>query len=268
MRRRTVLIPMAALGMSVFLAVGLAAAQPQGSARVADTSAALARTFYVSGSMVTASGSPMSLAGLASLTVTTTGQYTGTLVLAGPKPATLQVSGSISGSNMTLATMVGSQPLSVTAHAVTDRLGDRGKDSPMTTAGNEFQGAAMLGATTTGWITVIDASIMRQYGFAATVTSGPDRDAIINGTLVLLADRYGDLHGYLLRDPDGTLFPLRSGALNRGQLVIHLDLMNDGQVVGAAMQSRSTLAHQLIFKGNFGGPRPGDVGTWFSAPPD
>ena len=71
--------------MSVFLAAGLAAAHPQGSARVADSAAAVARTFYVSGSLVSASGSPMSLAGLASLTVTTTGEYTGTLVLAGPE---------------------------------------------------------------------------------------------------------------------------------------------------------------------------------------
>src|SRR5439155_16482397 len=120
--------------------------------------------------VVDGAGYPTHLAGLAALTVQSTGSYTGTMTTAGASPATLAVSGVISGtgapSSMTLTTTYNGRPLSIQARAVVDIVGDRGKTSPPTTVNNEYQGTVTLGNGASGAATLIDTSIMREYSFA------------------------------------------------------------------------------------------------------
>ena len=274
MRLRTILTSLAilVLGGSALLSSAVVRAQPHRSSHLADAAAPTSRTLYVDGTVIDAAGYPTRLAGLAALMVQDTGSFTGTMTTAGTNAAKLDVSGVISGtgatSSMTLMTTYGGQPLVLQARAVVDIVGDRGKTSPLTTVNNEYQGTLTLGNGASGAVTLIDTSIMREYSFAGTVNRGPHQGLIINGSLFVLMDRYAELHGYLLRDSDGALFPLVSATLGRGRMALHVDMVGGGQLIGAAQASRSIIANQVVYKGTFGGPGSSDSGTWLSSPPE
>lgn len=265
MRFRTSLVALTALAVSgVFSAVpALARAQP--SARLAD--APVAHVVYVSGSLMNAAGHPSLLAGVASINVDSSGAYSGTLTTAGTKPATLQVTGTYTTTGMTLMTTWNGQALSVQAAPVVEPIGARGASTPSTTSGAEFRGAVMSGSSTVGYVTAFDASILREYSFAASITRGPDRGTAINGGLFLMVDAYGDLRGYLKRDDNSQIFPI-SGALGRGQMLLHVNMLTNGQVLGAATVSRSIIATLTVYRGRLAGPRNNDQGTWLSSPPE
>src|SRR5207248_10567425 len=90
-RLRTILTSLAilVLGGSAFLSSAVVRAQPHRSIHLADTTAPVSRTLYVDGTVVDAAGYPTRLAGLAALTVQSTGSYTGTMKTAGTNAATL-----------------------------------------------------------------------------------------------------------------------------------------------------------------------------------
>jgi hypothetical protein len=265
-RFRTTVLVLAALAASSILSGLPASAQAHRQVHPADA-APVAHTFYVSGSIVNAKGHPSLLVGLASISVESSGSYSGTLMTAGAKPATLKVTGTITGTTMTLTTTLSGQDISVQALAVDEPIGDRGSASPVSTAGNEFRGTVMVGSSVAGYVQVIDTSIMREYSFAATVARGPANGAAINGGLHVLADAYGDLRGYLMRDDDSTVYPV-NGAIGRGILVVHINMLAGGQIIGSAAASRSVLARLIVYRGSFNGPKQGNQGVWLSSPPE
>lgn len=265
MRFRATAIALAALTASILFSWVPASAQLRSHTRVAD--APVAHTLYLWGATMNAAGHPSILAGVASVNVDSSGVYSGTLATAGDKPATLQVTGTLTATGMTLATMMGGQQLSVQAMPVVEPIGDRGSATPSTTAGNEFRGAVMLGSTPAGYVTAMDSSIMRGYGFAAAVKRGRDRGTVLNGSLFTFVDAYGDMRGYLLQDGTSAIFPA-TGAIGRGQMFVHINLFGSGQVFGTASASRSIIARLTVYKGAFSGPRNGDLGAWLGTPPE
>jgi hypothetical protein len=228
-------------------------------------SAPTMRTFYVSGSLLSSNGTPSLLVGLANVSVDGTGAYSGTMTMGGTNPITATVTGIIS-STMTLSGMIGGQQMSVMARPVKERIGNPISSGPATTTGMEFQGDAEVNSTPLGYVTAIDTSILQNYSFAATVSKGTNAGMDINGSLYALSDHRGDLHGYFQDDATGAVYPLLSGTLWRGQLLIHVNLLGHGDMLGAASVSRSILNHTLIYKGTLFGPALNDTGTWYCAP--
>jgi hypothetical protein len=258
-----------ALGGSAALSTAVATAHPQ-AAHPHDTAAPVARSFYIQGPYFNGAGYPVTLAGVASVNVDSTGSYSGTLVTIGTQPATLTVTGTVTQDNMSLYTTLNGAALTITARGVVDNVYDRGKANtlPATTLGLEYQGDISANGATAGYVTAIDTSIMREYSFSATVNKGPSNGTAINASLFLLLDRYGGLHGYMKQDITGYLFPLQSGTLNRGRMLVHIDLVGGGQIIGVANQSSSAIPGQTAYQGTFGGPKALDSGTWLSAPPE
>lgn len=245
---------------------GSAQAQAPRRAHTADA-APTTRTFYIQGSLLSSSGAPSMLVGLAALTVASTGTYTGTLTTGGTTPMKLDVSGTISGT-MTLDTKLGATALSVSATSVNERIGNPSKAGPATLAGAEFRGDVMVNGALAGWVTAIDTSALREYSFAASVDKGADQGSVLNGGLFIVADHRGDLQGYFQDDATSAVYPVLSGTLARGQLLVHLDLLGGGNVVGIAAESPSILNNTLVYKGSFFGPKLTDSGTWLSSPPE
>lgn len=267
MRLRAFLIPLLLLSLGVLSSsCGAFAGAPRHKLG-ADAPLPTIRTFYIKGSLFTPSGAPSLLVGLAKLSIGSTGAYSGTLTTAGAATASLAVTGTISGT-MTLDTKIGGKSLSIVAGSVAERIGDPGRASPATTAGMEFQGPITVDSSTAGYLIAIDTSILREYGFAASVARGTHQGAAINGGLHLLSDHRGDLQGYLQNDATSAVYPVLSGTLARGQLLVHLDLLGGGNLVGIASVSHSILNNQLVYKGVFYGPSLNDSGTWLSSPPE
>lgn len=269
MRLRMALVLCATLGASAVLSSAVALAQPHHAGRLADA-ATVTRTLYIQGPYFDPAGRVVTFAGVASLNVSSSGSYTGTMTTIGTKPASLPVAGTIITPTMTLTTTLNGEPITITARNVQDRVYDRGSTNqlPATTNGLEYQGAITAGGQPSGYVTAIDTSIMREYSFAATVTKGPDKGMDLNASLFVLLDRYGGIHGYLLQDDTNYLFPLQSGAINRGRMLVHLDLVGGGQIIGVANASTSVIARLVVYKGTFGGPSGLDSGTWLSSPPE
>jgi hypothetical protein len=265
-RWRTVLLSIIAFSLcTVAAAPGGAAAQRVRRLHGADASPAT-RSFYISGTLYGAGGAPSLLTGLAQLSVASTGAYSGTLTMGGVKPATAQVTGTIS-TTMTLAGTIGGQSVQVTAQPVNERIGNAGASGPATTRGMEFWGDVMVNSRSIGTLTAIDTSILQEFSFAANVAKGQDAGMAINGSLYLLSDQRGELRGYFSDDTNGAVYPLLSGTLARGQLIIHVDLLGHGNLVGIASASSGILQNQLLYKGALYGPAATDTGTWFSSPP-
>ncbi len=269
MRLRATLILCAALGGSVFLTTAAATAHSRAPGP-RDTSAPVARSFYVQGPYFNGAGYPVTLAGVASVNVDSTGSYSGTMTTVGTQPATLTVTGTVTQDALSVFTTLNGTPLTINARGVVDRVYDRGKGNtlPATTLGLEYQGDVTAAGAVAGYVTAIDTSIMREYSFAGTVNSGPHNGTQLNASLFLLLDRYGGLHGYMKQDTTGYLFPLQSGTLNRGRLLVHIDLVGGGQIIGVANQSTTVIPGQVAYQGAFGGPGALDSGTWLSAPPE
>lgn len=269
MRLRAALVLCVALSGSAALSTAVAMAHPQ-TVRPHDAATPVARSFYIQGPYFNGAGYPVTLAGVASVNVDSTGSYSGTMVTIGTQPATLTVTGTVTQNDMSLYTMLNSVALTVTARGVVDNVYDRGKGNtlPATTLGLYYQGDISANGATAGYVTAIDTSIMRSYSFAGTVNSGQSNGMALNGSLNILLDRYGGLHGYLKQDITGYLFPLQSGTLNRGRLLVHIDLVGGGQIIGVANQSSTVIPGQTAYQGTFGGPLANDSGTWISAPPE
>lgn len=266
MRLRATVLVLAALAVSTILSGLPVSARAGHRLHPADT-APVTHTLYVSGAIVNAKGHSSLLAGVASVSVESSGSYSGTLMTVGTKPANLHVTGTITGTTMTLTTTLSGQDLSVQATAVDEPIGDRGASTPATTAGNEFRGTVMQGSSVVGYVQVLDSSVMREYSFAATIARGPNGGAAINGSLYLFTDDYGDLHGYLLRDDNGTAYPV-TGAMGRGMLVVHINLLAGGQIIGSATTSRSIISRLVVYRGSFAGPLRGNQGVWLISPPE
>ena len=268
-RLRVAIVLCAALCGSAFLTTAVATAHSR-AAGPRDTTAPVARAFYIQGPYFNGAGYPVTLAGVASVNVDSTGSYSGTMTTIGTQPATLTVTGTITQGDMSLVTTLSGTPLTINARGVVDRVYDRGKGDtlPATTLGLEYQGAITANGAVAGYITAVDTSIMREYSFAATVNSGPHSGTQINASLFLLLDRYGGLHGYMKQDTSSDLFPLQGGSLNRGRLLVHIDLVGGGQIIGVANRSTSVIPGQVAYQGTFGGPGALDSGTWLSAPPE
>ena len=267
MRLRAFFIPLLLLSLGMHSSSGGVLAKVSRHRSGADVSQPTVRTFYIKGSFLNSSGAPSLLVGLAKLSVGSTGAYSGTLTTAGSGTISLAVTGTISGT-MTLDTKLGGQAVSISARSVAERIGDPGKASPATTAGMEFQGPIAVNSTPSGYLTAIDTSILRGYGFAASVERGAHQGSAINGGLYLLSDRRGDLQGYLQDDATSAVYPVLSGTLARGQLLVHVDLLGGGNLVGIASISHSILNNQLVYRGAFYGPAITDSGTWLSSPPE
>jgi len=224
------------------------------------------RTFYISGSLLDAKGTLSLLVGLAKVSVDSTGIYSGTLTMGGTSPITTTVTGTIS-TTMTLSGMISGQQVSVMARPVKEKIGNAISSGPKTTAGMEFLGDVMANSTSIGYMTAIDTSILPEYSFAATVSKGQDTGTAINASLYMLSDHRGDLHGYFMDDATGAVYPLLSGTLTRGQMLIHVNLLGHGAMIGVAAVANSILNHQLIYKGTLFGPALNDIGTWYCSPP-
>lgn len=267
MRLRALFSTLLALGLCAgAVTPAVALARSASTARSTDAAAPPARTFYVSGSLLNSKGSLSLLVGLAQVSVDTTGVYSGTLTMGGTSPLTTTVTGTISGT-MTLAGMIGGQQVSVTARPVNERIGNALSSGPKTTAGMEYQGDVQANATSIGSMTAIDTSILPEYSFAASVASGRDAGMAVNGSLYALSDHWGELHGYFEDDATGAVYPLLSGTLTRGQLLVHVNMLGHGALIGVASIGSSILNHQLIYKGTLFGPANDDTGTWFCSPP-
>ncbi len=271
MRCRVSLILVMALGVSVYASSSMSPSSTAlAQVRTASHSVAAAatqRTFYVQGPFYNAAGGVSTLAGLATLSIASSGSYTGTLATAGSKPAMLNVAGTIKGSTMTLMTKIGGQNVSITARSVHEKVTDRGAQMslPAMTDGMEYQGTIMVGSLASGFVTVVDTAIMRQYSFAAAVTSGPDKGSPVNASLYFFANQSGTLHGYMVEDVSGNSYPILSGALNQGRMLLQIDLLGTGQIVGEASQSTSVISRLVVYKGAFSGPVSTDGGTWLSS---
>jgi hypothetical protein len=273
MKRRYALVRLRAvltliLALSLCLVVSLPAGALARPARVqhAADAAPTTRTFYVSSTVYGSNGVPSLLVGLAQLSVASTGDYSGTLTLGGLNPTKIQVAGTISNT-MTLSATIGSQQIAVTAQTVNERIGNPGAAGPATTKGMEFWGAVMANSAPIGSLTAIDTSILQEYSVADAVTKGQDAGMDLNGSLYVVSDHRGDLQGYFSDDATGAVYPLLSGTLARGELLVHVDLLGHGNLVGVAAASHSVLQNQLVYTGMLYGPSLNDTGTWYSSPP-
>jgi hypothetical protein len=263
---RTVLASILAFGLClVFSLPAGALARPVRVQHAADA-APTTRTFYISGTLLGSSGVPSLVVGLAQLSVASTGDYSGTLTLGGLNPAKVQVTGTISNT-MTLDATIGGQPVAVTAQPVNERIGSPVASGPATTKGMEYWGAVMANAAPVGSLTAIDTSILQEYSVADAVSHGQDAGMNLNGSLYVVSDHRGDLQGYFSDDATGAVYPLLSGTLARGQLLVHVDLLGHGNLVGVAAASHSILLNSLVYTGMLYGPAFNDTGTWYSSPP-
>lgn len=260
----------AVLGVSLAMSVPHALAQRHAMGHVIADAAPTPRVLYIQGPYFDPDGRVVTFAGVASINVSSSGSYTGTMSTVGANPATLQVSGVITSTGLTLTTTLNGLNIAVAALNVQDRVYDRGRTNqlPATTNGLEFQGAITAHSAPAGYITAIDTSIMREYSVAATISAGPGKGTGINASMFLLSDRYGGVHGYMLQDTTNNLFPLQSGSINRGRLLLHIDFVGGGQIIGVANASSSVISKLVVYKGTFGGPSAADSGTWLISPPE
>jgi len=260
----------AMLGVSLAMSVPHAFAQRHATGHVSADAAPTPRVLYIQGPYFDPDGRVVTFAGVANINVGSSGSYTGTMSTVGTTPAALQVSGVITSTGLTMTTTLNGRGIAVAALNVQDRVYDRGRTNqlPPTTNGLEFQGAITANGAPAGYITAIDTSIMREYSIAATVGAGSDKSTGINASLFLLSDRYGGVHGYMLQDTTNNLFPLQSGAINRGRMLLHIDLVGGGQIIGVANASSSVISKLVVYKGTFGGPSATDSGTWLISPPE
>jgi len=298
MRLRAVITTLVVLSVSALVSVpttgALARGTSAGSGR--DAPAPTPRSFYVFGTFLTAKGAPTLLAGLATTEVASTGAFSGTLTMAGPKPATPHISGMLTSTSMTATFRLGTQGISLQAIPEVETIGNPTKTGPKTTAGHAFLATVMtgagspamgssammtgMGAPFAGLATIVETSIMSEYSLAATVSAGPHTGAAINGSVFALEDSIGQLHGYFARDSDGAIFPLIAGSLGSKQMLIDVNLMGAGQtkaagsgmggsqLMGIAMATPSIIQHQIVYKGTFTGPADADSGTWLISPPE
>jgi hypothetical protein len=206
------------------------------------------------------------------------GTYSGTLTLAGAKPATMPVVGFAGATGMSLVSS-GAHALSVLARPATETISNGAANGATTTAGNEYRGTLVSADGLSGFVTVYDTSVLREYSFAAHITGGPHSGADLNGSLFLFSDGADELHGYFVRDADGAMFPLLSGVLTSRQMLLHIDLSgadimgatsspNAQQIIGVATASTTLIPNQVAYKGTLTGPSAADRGTWLSLPPE
>ena len=128
MRARALLLSLLLLNLGAVASADRALARSPRGMRTADAAAPM-RTFYMKGTLLSPSGTPSLLAGLAKLSVGSTGAYSGTLTMAGVAATSVVVTGTISGT-MTLIAQLGGQSITLAARSVAAPVGDRGKSSP------------------------------------------------------------------------------------------------------------------------------------------